>query len=151
VTEPGTTIDERRLLAMTNRQLDELFRGSPAGAVPTGDARGTVLVFTGSRAARIIAAIAHVVGWQGKVFAPDGRQLLNKITPLGIRAIRAAVSPGPSWVDGGDCIVLDYSRTSLLARWVRDEIRIVGPGLYLGVVWLRQRRIAGFTLRLPTY
>ena len=28
--------------------------------------------------------------------------------------------------------MLDYSDTSLLAHWIRDEIREVGPGTYLG-------------------
>ena len=26
-------------------------------------------------------------------------------------------------MDGKECIVLDYSETSLLAHWIRDEIR----------------------------
>jgi len=30
---------------------------------------------------------------------------------------------------------------------VRDEIRLVGPGLYLGVVWLWHWRVGWFTLR----
>jgi len=147
VREPSTAIDERRLLAMTNAELDELFRASPAGAVPRGDAQGTVLLFTGTRMAPLAAAATYAVGWQGKVVSPDGRQLLNKVTPLRIAAVRAAVSPGQSWVDGRECIVIDYSRTSLVARWVRDEIRLVALGLYLGVAWLGRRRVAGFVLR----
>jgi hypothetical protein len=144
-------VDERQLLAMTSAELDELFRHSPAGDVPRGDSRGTVLLFTGSRLGQVIARLAYPVGWQGKVVAPAGRQLVNKITPLRIPAIRAAISTDQSWVDGGECVLIDYSRTSLVARWVRDEIRLVAPGLYLGVVWLRSRRVAGFALRFPTY
>ena len=30
-------------------------------------------------------------------------------------------------MDNKDCIVLDYSETSLLAHWIRDEIREVAP------------------------
>jgi hypothetical protein len=29
-------------------------------------------------------------------------------------------------MDGKECIVLDHSDTSLLAHWIRDEIRAVG-------------------------
>jgi hypothetical protein len=29
-------------------------------------------------------------------------------------------------------IVLDFSETSLVAQWIRDEIRQIGPGMYLG-------------------
>jgi hypothetical protein len=46
-----------------------------------------------------------------------------------------------SWVDGRPCIVLDYSRTSFVASMVRDEIRELAPGVYLGVVFVRRRRL----------
>jgi hypothetical protein len=142
-------VDERVLLAMTNEELDELFRNSPAGSMPRGDCRGTVLVFTGSWLAPVAAALCRAVVWQGKVFAAAGRQLVNKVSPFRILAVRAVVSPGPSWVDNRECVVIDYSRTSKVARWVRDEIRLVAPELYLGVVWLRRRRVAAFSLRVP--
>jgi hypothetical protein len=32
---------------------------------------------------------------------------------------------------------------------VRDEMRQVGPGLYLGVVWLYGLRVGWFALRVP--
>jgi hypothetical protein len=142
-------LDERALLAMPNTKLDELFRRSGAGSIPLGDCKGTVLVFTGSRLAPVAAAFCRAVVWQGKVFPPDGRQVVNRVSPFGICAVRAAVSLGRSWVDDGECVVIDYSRTSIVACWVRDEIRLVAPGLYLGVVWLRRRRVAGFALRVP--
>ena len=59
---------------------------------------------------------------------------MNKISILGIRAIIAEIKQEPSWIDGKDCIVLDYSKTSLVVHWVRDEIRMIGPGFYLGQV-----------------
>jgi hypothetical protein len=34
----------------------------------------------------------------------------------------------------------------VVARLVRDELRLVGPHLYLGVVWLARRRVLWFTL-----
>lgn len=43
--------------------------------------------------------------------------------------------------------MLDYARTSLLARWVRDEIRLVAPDLYLGVASLRTVPVVHFALR----
>ena len=76
--------------------------------------------------------------------------LRNRITPLGIRAIVATVRTSGSLVDRRPCIVLDYSATSIVARGVRDEIRLVGEHLYLGVVWLFGRRVAWFTLREST-
>ncbi|WP_426561983.1 hypothetical protein ACPPVT_16130 [Angustibacter sp. McL0619] len=147
--EPQSTalIDESALLAMSNAELDVLFRASPPGAIPDGNMRGTVLIFPGTVLAKPIAVGAYAVAWQGKVVNGRQRMLRNKITPLRLRLIAARLAHEPSWVDGEQCVVLDYSRTSFVARMVRDEIRLVAPGLYLGVVWTWHKRVAWFTLR----
>jgi hypothetical protein len=75
--------------------------------------------------------------------------LLNKIFPFGIRAIKARIYKAMSWVDNKECIVLDYSETSLLARAVRDEIGEVSPGLYLGVVFWGKKKTINFALETP--
>ena len=77
----------------------------------------------------------------------DRRLLRNKITPLRLRQIVAQLEVADSWVDDRPCVVLDYSYTSNVAKMVRDEIRLVAPGLYLGVIWMWHRRIGWFTLR----
>ncbi len=44
--------------------------------------------------------------------------------------------------------MLDYSETSLVAHWVRDEIRLIQPpGLYLGVVYWDKSRLIDFALQ----
>jgi hypothetical protein len=111
--------------------------------------RGTVLAFPGSFIAKPFAVIAYWLAWQGKVVDARGRMLRNKITPLRLRLIAAALSHDTSWVDSRECVLLDYSRTSLVAKMVRDEIRLVSPSLYLGVVWMWRWRVGWFTLRLP--
>jgi hypothetical protein len=138
---------ERVLLSMTNAELDRLFRASPAGVVPDGTMRGTVLALPGSPLAQPVAALTYAFLWQGKVVDRRRGVLKNRITPVRVRSIKALVSPDPSWVDARPCVVLDYSRTSTVARLVRDELRLVGPHLYLGVVWLSRRRVLWFTLR----
>ena len=150
-TKGGVThaITEDDLLATRNRDLDALFRASPAGPVPVGVLDGVAVLFPGSLLARPLAALVRRVAWQGKVVAPDGTSLRNRITPWGLRAIAATVRTSGSLVDRGPCVVLDYSATSLVARAVRDEIRLVGDDLYLGVVWLLGGRVAWFTLRAP--
>ena len=46
-----------------------------------------------------------------------------------------------SWLDGGDCIELDYrQRSPWWARRFRDELRELAPDLYLGATLLRWRR-----------
>jgi hypothetical protein len=45
--------------------------------------------------------------------------------------------------------VLDYSETSLLAHWVRDQIREIDPRVYLGKVYLGKKRLIDFALEFP--
>lgn len=143
-TEP---IDETALLGYRNGALDLLFRQSQAGAIPDGDTRGTLLAWPGTWLAKPLAVLVRVLVWQGKVLDRRERVLRNKLTPLGLRLVKARLSVAASWVDERDCVLIDYSETSFLARMVRDEIRLVGPGLYLGVVWLWRKRIGWFTIR----
>ena len=137
-----TTVSDRAvvttadgLLEMSPVQLDALFQESPAGAIPEGHGDGTVVAFGGTALARPVARLARAVAWKGKTFSPATHDLKNEIGPLGIHAVRAMVYEQDSWLDGRPCIVLDYSRTSFVAGWIRDEIREVSPGLYLGIVW----------------
>ena len=72
--------------------------------------------------------------------------LRNKILPFGINAIIARVYKEASWLDGKECIVLDYSDTSLVAQWIRDEIREISSGVYLGKVYWGRQRLIDFVL-----
>ena len=150
VGRPGGPVpNEDSLLRMGNRELDELFRSSPPGEIPTGVLDGTAILFPGHRAAIPLASVVRKVVWRGKVVEPAGHALRNRLTLLDIKAIAAVVYREPSQVDGRDCIVLDYSITSFVAGGVRDEIRLVAAGLYLGVVWWYGRRVSWFLLRQP--
>ncbi|MFG1707793.1 hypothetical protein ACFLIM_31765 [Nonomuraea sp. M3C6] len=135
------------VLVASRSELDRLFRAASAGPIPVGDADGRVLIAPGTPLGRAVMVLVKALVWDGKVFDRSRDELVNKLTPVGVRAIRACVYRGPSLVDGGECLVLDYSRTSLVARWIRDEIRLVAPGVYLGVVFVRGRRVFEFALR----
>jgi hypothetical protein len=137
------------LVRMSPAQRDEVFRSSPAGDVPRGKGKGLALLPFGPVPTRIVAGLIRVVVWKGKVFEPRYDDLRNRMTPVGLRVIRAKVDKGPSWVDGEECIVLDYSRTSLVAHWIRDEIREVAECTYLGQVFVRGRKLLHFTLTFP--
>lgn len=137
-------------LTLSRDELDEIYRNAQAGAIPTGDTRGTAIV-TGALLPRTLARFAKVFAWQGKVFdifADDGNSgvLLNKISPLGLGLIVAKVYRDASWMDQKETIVIDYSTTSFFAKRIRDEIRQVEPGLYLGKVWWGKTRILDFAL-----
>ena len=134
------------LLDMSQEELDDLFRASPAGPIPVGEAAGTVIMHPGGVLADIVAEASEAIAWQGKVFDPATKTLRNKVGPVGTRQVVAAVDFGTSWFDQKECVVLDYSETSTLAKSVRDEIRLVSPGLYLGIVFIGERKTINFAL-----
>ena len=139
-------VDIDALKSMNQWELDDLFARSPAGPIPAGEADGTVLFEPGSPVEDVAARIAHFLFWKGKVFDPTSGELRNRVLPVGLPAIAAKVYTAPSWIDGKECIVLDYSQTSIVAHWIRDEIREVAQDLYLGVVFWERRKILNFAL-----
>jgi len=134
------------LLNMSQSQLDDLFEKSPAGDIPDGEGKGTAIIAPGTTYTEDIAQFISHFSWHGKVFDSEKSFLLNEILPLGVRAIIAKVYKAPSWLDGKECIVLDYSETSILAHWIRDEIRSISPGIYLGKVYWEKKRLIDFAL-----
>ncbi len=139
--------DVPQLLKMSQAELDELFTKSSTGEIPNGEAAGTAIVAPGSTYTAEVASWINHFAWQGKVFDAQNGQLKNRILPFGLNAIIAKVYKAPSWLDGKECIVLDYSETSLVAHWIRDEIRQIGPGLYLGKVYWDRKRLIDFALQ----
>jgi hypothetical protein len=146
----ATTIkDPAQFLKMSDEQLDNLFRDSPAGEIPDGEGEGTAIIKPGSSVSDDIARFVHLFTWKGKVFDRAKGALRNKILPLGHKAIVAKVYKDKSWLDQKECIVLDYSQTSLVAKWIRDEIREVAPGIFLGVVYWGKKKLIHFALKFP--
>ena len=139
--------DAAKLMSMSQVQLDDLFKASPAGDIPNGSAKGTAIIAPGTAYTANIAEMINHFGWQGKVFDSQKGVLKNKILAFGLEAVVAKVYKAKSWLDDKECIVLDYSETSLLAHWVRDEIRRIGPGFYLGKVYWSKTRLIDFCLQ----
>ena len=139
--------DVEKLLSMSQADLDTLFGKCGAGEIPDGEADGTAIVAPGTKFSSNIAKFISNFAWQGKVFDASKGVLKNRILPFGLNAIIAKVYKGPSWLDGKECIVLDYSDTSIIAQWIRDEIRQIEPGLYLGKVYWEKKRLIDFALK----
>ena len=139
--------DVAQLLQMSNTDLDNLFSQSPAGDIPDGPAKGTAIIANGTKFSPEIAEFVNIFGWQGKTFDKTKGVLRNRITIFGISAIIAKVYKAPSWFDQKECIVLDYSDTSVVAHWIRDEIRLIGPDFYLGRVYWGQKPLIHFCLQ----
>jgi hypothetical protein len=128
----GVTADDLRV--MSQPELDAIYLAADAGEMPDGESDGTAVFFAGSIINTPTQLLAALI-WQGKVFDTDDGILVNKV--FGFRAIKAELYKGPSLLDGRESNIIDYSRTSLLAHAVRDEIREVAPNLYLGRAYLR--------------
>jgi hypothetical protein len=141
--------DPKEFLKMRGERLDQIFRESPVGEIPRGEGKGTAIVASGKEVSSDIARFVNLFTWKGKVFDPVKGELRNKILPLGHKAIVAKVYKGKSWFDQKECIVLDYSKTSLVAKWIRDEIREVAPGIYLGLVYWGKKKLIHFALQFP--
>lgn len=141
----------RELPSLRGSALDDLFASAEAGEVPVGKGNGQALIAAGTSATKPLLALVRLLAWRGKEFDPRSKSLRNLISPFGVRAITADVYVDSSRLDGRPCIVLDYSKTSWIARWVRDEIRQIGPGLYVGLVYVRSRRAPlRFSLQFDT-
>ncbi len=125
------TLDD--LVALSAPQLDQLYRQSGPGPMPTGKVHGRAL-YPDARFPRARSNAARVA-WQGKVFDPSTSTAINRF--FGVRAVKGNVYTGPSWLDGNPSMILDYEGTSKVYGNYRDEIRQVAPGLYLGLMYDR--------------
>lgn len=146
MTHDLTSVDD--LLRASRRQLDELYSAREAGPIPQGDSCGTALALPGTIVTQPVSRFARPL-WQGKVFDPATSTLINKV--LGLRMFVAKVYPGESWFDGKPAIIVDYQETSRVVAPIRDEIREVSPGVYLGMAYLRSKsrtRLIHFALDL---
>src|ERR1700687_5655194 len=138
------------LSSMTQKELDNLFRRGPMGDIPDGDASGTIIAAPGTEFEGPVKWFGHWLAWQGHVFHPYRGYLHNKVGPFGWHLIKASVYVAPSWFDQQPAIILDYSKTSLIARSVRDEIREVSPGTFLGIVYIGDDKTINFVLQFGT-
>ena len=136
-----------QLLKTPQKELDDIFTAADAGPIPAGQADGTAIIAPDTAFSDDIAKMVSLFAWQGKVFDREHGTLRNHILPFGLKAIVAQVYKDKSWLDDKECIVLDYSQTSLVAHWIRDEIRLIQPGLYLGKVYWDKARLIDFTLQ----
>lgn len=138
-----------QLLSMSAQDLDNLFASNPTGDIPNGEAQGTAIIAPGTTFSSEIASIINIFVWEGKTFDAAHGTLRNRILAFGLNAIVAEVYKAASWFDNKECIVLDYSKTSLIAEHVRDEIRQIGPGFYLGLVYWKNTKTIHFALQFP--
>jgi hypothetical protein len=118
----------------------EALSGAPASRMLT------VIGPLGRGPARALVArlAAHALfPWRGKRFeasAPHHGQGINRVLGLGEK-FRFQLRYDDSVLDGGRCVLLDYDlpENPWVIRQIRDELREVRPGLFLGPALLRTR------------
>lgn len=125
----------QNLADMNSTQLVALYTSCAPGEIPDGESQGRAIVMPGTYVGKFLSWVDGFI-WQGKVFDRAGGRLVNKILG-GLRMVPAQVFHGPSWFDGKESVIIDYRRTSWLVPFIRDEIRQVEPGLYLGRAYMR--------------
>jgi hypothetical protein len=130
-------------LDVSRAELDEIFSRATAGEAPHGEFEGLLIVWVPALS-HLVAAATRALVWRGKIF--DGVRVVNLVTPWRVRSVPGQVYVAASRLDGQPAVVIDYSKTSFVAKHVRDEIRKVQPGLYLGKVWWRGLRVCDFAL-----
>jgi hypothetical protein len=128
------TITTEQLREMRQNQLDQAYLNAEAGKIPDGESNGTAVFFPNSMVNKPTQLLASLI-WQGKVFNAQEGLLVNKV--FGFNLVKAKLSYGPSLLDGKKAVIIDYKETSLLFSPIRDEIRLVAPGLYLGRAYYR--------------
>jgi hypothetical protein len=139
--------DVKQLLDQSDTELDDLFKQAEPGPIPDGPGRGTAIVANRTKFSNLISRLIHHFGWQGKMFDSTHGTLRNRITMFGLNAVVAEVYVDESLLDGKPCIVLDYARTSAVAKRVRDEIRMIAPNTYLGRVYWKNKPTIHFALQ----
>lgn len=126
--------EARKLMSRGRAELEALYRSSEPGPIPNGKSNGAAAIAPGTPAGGATEALFSVF-WHGKVFDRKNGVLVNRLI-IG-RAVKAKVFLGPSWLDGEPAVIIDYAGTSWIAHSIRDEIRQVAPGVYLGFAYVR--------------
>jgi len=121
-----------QLACMDWPSLEALYRQANTGSIPVGYVRGRAIYCPDQALSGAKSAVVHVL-WHGKDFDCASGTLVNQW--LGVKAIQARVCRGTSWLDGRPSIIMDYRGTSWVWNDVRDELREVAPGLYLGIMY----------------
>ena len=143
----GGALSLDALLTYDVDTLSALYEGAsvPNLAEVRGDLRGRMLATTvlGGRTGRVIRSLASSDSfpWRGKTFTPkdslrgDG---INRVIRDGWRLYRFETFIGRSRAGDFDALQLDYDNADnpFFIRPIKDEMRELSPGLWLGQAYV---------------
>jgi hypothetical protein len=156
--------DVDALLDLDAGALRRLYEGArvPRLSAVAGDLRGRMLAFPAL--AGPLAAVPRALArssrfpWRGKSFTPAGEDRgegVNRVISDRLRLFRFATFIGRSRAGDFDAVQLDYDNPGnpFFIRPIKDEIRELRPGLYLGQAYLAiggaERLVLYFGLEAP--
>jgi hypothetical protein len=135
------------LLKLTAAELQPLYEQAsvPKLADLSGDLRGRMLAWAGL--VGVVGGIIRAVGswdrfpWRGKSFshqADDSGAGINRVVVDTFRLFKFNTFVGPSRAGKFDAVQLDYDLPSnpFFIRAIKDEVRQLRPGLFLGQAYL---------------
>ena len=141
-------LDLDALLAMGHRELSDLYAAAEVPSIEelSGDLRGRMLV--GPWASKPVADAMRRFSrqpyfpWRGKSFSaksPDKGEGINRVFRDRTRWFRFETEVGKSRAGDFDAVQLDYDlpENPFFIRAIKDEVRRVRPGLFLGQAWLK--------------
>ena len=139
--------DVPQLLAMSQTQLDDLFRASPPGDIPNGPAAGTAIIAPGTNIRSRSRRSSITSAGRAKSSTPKRARSRTGSWPSAWRpsSPRSTRRRAGSTTRSASCSIT--RDTSLVAHWIRDEIRLIGPGFYLGKVYWGKERLIDFCLK----
>lgn len=149
------TLDE--LLALDTDALRELYENAKTPSISDlrGDLEGRMLTSPhgGETLARVMRSLASLrqFPWRGKSFNPvsDTRgEGINRVFSDKNRWFRFETFIGPSRAGDFDALQLDYDnrQNPAVIRAVKDEVRALAPGLFLGQAYVVVRGKATLAL-----
>jgi hypothetical protein len=141
------------LLRADAETLRRLYVGArtPAVADMTGDLRGRMLALVAIPGwlfwwARLLAR-TRLFPWRGKSFRADGPDAtrgtgINRVFTDGIRWFEFATFVAPSRAGDFGALQLDYDNPGnpFFIRAIKDEVREVKPGLFLGQAYFKTKK-----------
>lgn len=151
---PGTLVALDRLLDVPVPELESMYRAArvPAITEVRGDLRGRMLAWpmldTRPALGGALRAFAGSAAfpWRGKTFTPHDAargEGINRVISDRFRLFRFETFIGRSRAgDELDALQLDYDlpENPPIIRNIKDEIRTIEPGVWLGQAWFVSRR-----------
>lgn len=172
--EERSNLSLQELRNLSQNELNVIYARLSSGPQPVGQYEGTVVFDNSSDndIERMLGMLLPEGGpaedflkgigvnlWHGKFFHPETASLTNRIGPL--QKFAAHVYCGQSLLDSRkESLVLDYNYAETAAGYdplldwtmareglgIRDEIRMVHPGLYLGRAYIHNVFAVNFIL-----